>query len=480
MLTRPVTSDALARLRDERDQADRRYNEALTALDRSLPGAASLPIAPPGYDDQQLGALNERWQIVSGVTLPPPRGIRSRLARFFWRLIAPVFERQQAFNSTLVDHLNRNAAAERDARRADGGLIEALNAQAAAVTAFQSQLIQYLQQVTLYIDTKDRLAAGSLMAVYDAAINTLTDDLMRRAESMAARETRFDGRVSAVTATQDDVRARLATLQQATLTLKREVERLLTGGAVAAHESGDASSSPSAPVVDSYKYVGFEDRFRGSQDDIRARLEPYVAMFHDARDVLDVGCGRGEFLDLLRADGTPARGLDLNHEMVEVCRERGLDVAEGDLVSYLSGLPDAALGGLIAIQVVEHLEPAYLLRALDLAYHKLRPGSRIVLETINPACWFAFFASYIRDLTHVRPIHPETLQYLLTASGFEKATIEWRSPYPSADKLQPVARGADDDPPAVKDLRDTINTNVERLNGLLFTYMDYAAVGIRP
>ena len=70
------------------------------------------------------------------------------------------------------------------------------------------------------------------------------------------------------------------------------------------------------------------------------------------------------------------------------------------------------------------------MRALDLAYHKLRPGSRIVLETINPACWFAFFASYIRDLTHVRPIHPETLQYLLTASGFERATIEWRSPYP--------------------------------------------------
>jgi SAM-dependent methyltransferase len=239
-------------------------------------------------------------------------------------------------------------------------------------------------------------------------------------------------------------------------------------------------ASPSPPVVDSYKYVGFEDRFRGSQDEIRARLQPYVAMFHGARDVLDVGCGRGEFLDLLRAAGTPARGLDLNHEMVEVCRERGLDVSEGDLVGYLSGLPDGTLGGLIAIQVVEHLEPGSLMRALDLAYHALRPGSRIVLETINPACWFAFFASYIRDLTHVRPIHPETLQYLLTASGFEGATIEWRSPYPSANKLQPVAPAADNDAPAVKDLRDTINVNVERLNGLLFTHMDYAAVGVRP
>jgi SAM-dependent methyltransferase len=477
MLTRPVTSDALARLRDERDRADRQYNDALTALDRSLQAPASLPDVPPGYDGQQVGTLNECWEILSGVSLPAPRGIRSRLAHFVWRLVAPVLERQQAFNSVLVDHLNRDVAAGRDARAA---LLEALNAQAAAITGFQAHLIQYLQQVTLYIDTKDRLAAGSLMAVYDAAINTLTDDLMRRAESMAAREARFDGRVSAVNATQDDLRARLATMQQATLTLKREVERMLAGRSSSHVAPPDAGSTGSAPVVDSYKYVGFEDRFRGSQDDIRARLEPYVAMFRSASDVLDVGCGRGEFLDLLRADGISARGLDLNHEMVEVCRERGLDVSEGDLVGYLDSLSDGSLGGLIAIQVVEHLEPAYLMRALDLAYHRLRPGSCIVLETINPACWFAFFASYIRDLTHVRPIHPETLQYLLTASGFERATIEWRSPYPVAEKLQPVAPAADSESPVVKDLRDTINANVERLNGLLFTHMDYAAVGVRP
>jgi SAM-dependent methyltransferase len=480
MLTRPVTSDALARLRDERDLADRQYNDALTALDQTLSATAPLPSAPRVYDDQQVGPLNERWEILSGVALPVPRGIRSRLAHFVWRLVAPVFERQQAFNSVLVDHLNRNVAAGRDARVVESSLLEALGTQSATITAFQAHLIQYLQQVTLYIDTKDRLAVGSLMAVYDAAINTVTDDLMRRAESMAAREARVDGRVSAVNAAHDDLRARLATMQQATLTLKREVERMLAGGASSQAVPGDASNAAPAPAVDSYKYVGFEDRFRGSQDDIRSRLEPYVAMFRGASDVLDVGCGRGEFLDLLRADGTPARGLDLNHEMVEVCRERGLDVAEGDLVGYLHSLPDGALGGLIAIQVVEHLEPAYLMRALDLAYHKLRPGSRIVLETINPACWFAFFASYIRDLTHVRPIHPETLQYLLTASGFERATIEWRSPYPAAEKLQPVAPAADGESPAARDLRDTINANVERLNGLLFTHMDYAAVGIRP
>ena len=91
-----------------------------------------------------------------------------------------------------------------------------------------------------------------------------------------------------------------------------------------------------------------------------------------------------------------------------------------DALGVPAALPDASLGGIIATQVVEHLEPSYLMRLLDAAARKLRPGAPIVLETINPACWLAFFSSYIRDLTHVRPVHPETLQYLLRASGFER------------------------------------------------------------
>jgi SAM-dependent methyltransferase len=483
MLTRPVTSDALARLRDERDRADRQYNEALTALDRSLQAPASLPDVPPGYDGQQVGTLNERWEILSGVSLPAPRGIRSRLAHFVWRLVAPVLERQQAFNSVLVDHLNRDVAT---GRAADSALLEALNAQAAAITGFQAHLIQYLQQVTLYIDTKDRLAAGSLMAVYDAAINTLTDEQMRRAESLQARQVRVEGRIQSVAETvnaaNDELRGMVGMVQQATFTLKREMERLLASGGgtdAAAAVPIDRSPADVTGLLDSYKYVGFEDRFRGSQAEIKARLQSYVELFADARDVLDVGCGRGELLDLLREAGVQARGLDVNHEMVELCRARGLDATENDLLRYLEALPDGALGGLIAIQVVEHLDPSYLMRSLELAYHKLRPGARIVLETINPACWFAFFASYIRDLSHVRPIHPDTLQYLLNASGFGRTRIDFRSPYPAAAKLQKLPFAQESDAPRLADLIETFNANVDLLNGFVFTYQDYAAIGDR-
>jgi O-antigen chain-terminating methyltransferase len=485
MLKRPVTSEELARLERERADADEAYNRALTALDRALPVAPSLPGAPAPADDGRTGEINALWRILPEQPLPPPRGLRTRLAWFIWRLVAPALQQQQAFNSALVDHLNRNAPATREAGAAVTALTHAFAEHLGAVSTFHAHLIVYLQQLTLYVDSRDRRVAGGLMAVYDPALNAVTDEMLKRWESMVAREQRFAARVAALDGAHDGIRATLATLNQSTLTLKRELERLLSAAA------GAGSDRPAAPAtaaaeqraaphstIDSYKYVGFEDRFRGSRDEIRRRMADYVADFAGRRDVLDVGCGRGEFLDLLREAGISARGLDLNHEMVEVCRERGLAADEGDWLGYLQTLPDASLGGLIAAQVVEHLEPGYLMRCLDAAYHTLRSGSRIVLETINPACWFAFFESYIRDLTHVRPIHPETLQYLLTASGFQQAEIRFRAPYPAHEKLQPVTVGPDA-PPTVRDAAETLNANAERLNRLLFTYLDYAAVATR-
>jgi len=120
---------------------------------------------------------------------------------------------------------------------------------------------------------------------------------------------------------------------------------------------------------------------------------------------------------------------------------------------------------------------------LDAAFDKLRPGAPIVLETINPACWFAFFESYIRDVTHVRPIHPDTLRYLLIATGFQEIDIRYRAPYPEHEKLQPVSAPREAGVPgssAIADWADTLNANVEKINRLLFTWLDYAAIGRRP
>jgi SAM-dependent methyltransferase len=190
-------------------------------------------------------------------------------------------------------------------------------------------------------------------------------------------------------------------------------------------------------------------------------------------------------LAALQSSGVRARGVDSNEAMVAVARERGLDATQGDALGYLAALPDESIGGLIATQVVEHLEPSYLNRLLDASARRLRPGAPIVLETINPACWFAFFSSYIRDPTHVRPVHPETLQYLLRASGFERVEIRYRSPLPDHVKLKTidgedvVRWSSDPSTQVVATLAQTINANAVTLNKLLFGYMDYAVIGYR-
>ncbi len=405
--------------------------------------------------------------------------MRGRLTGFIWGMVGPYLQRQLTFNSLLVDHVNRAAAAQRDAHRAADNIVTALGERLAAHAEFQARLMVYLQQITAYVDTKDRDTAGGAL-VLNAALSGLAENVDKTMESLAAREHRYEARTTALGAAQEELRTTLGVVQQGFMTLKRSVESRQnaapTGPANGQMGPAPAAGGAFSGALDAYKYVGFEDQFRGSQAVIRERLTSYLPLFDGASGVLDVGCGRGEFLDLLAARGIGARGIDLNHEMAEVCRARGLDVTEADAVGYLSTLPDASLGGIFAAQVVEHLQPGYLLRFLELAFHKLRPGGRLVLETLNPACWVAFFESYIRDITHVWPLHPETLKYLVVASGFTKAAIEFRSPVPPQDRLQPIAVHAGADA-ALGDLTEAFNANVEKLNARMFTYLDYAVIG---
>ncbi|MCC6164931.1 MAG: methyltransferase domain-containing protein [Acidobacteria bacterium] len=497
--TRSIDKDHLARLKQAREEADAAYNAALSALDAALPAPRAVPDDPTRPDETQITPLNERYAIVAG--MHPPSGIKNVVLRQVWSWLAPVFARQEAFNATLVDHVNRNVAATRSLHEAQTGVLAALRDELAQLATFHSALIVYLQQLTPYVDTKDYefdgLATRRVEDVGTAvetlhhrtvgpggAISGVGDELNRRLEMLAVRERRFESRVAALDAAHTQLAQSLGVITRATQTLKREVEGVIgsaTGNRQPATGTPGRAGSPSpaapdnsfaAGGIESFKYVGFEDQFRGSATTIRERLRDYVPLFASQRDVLDIGCGRGEFLDLLRQDGIRARGLDINHEMVEVCRQRGLDASEGDALSYLDGLADESLGGIFAAQVVEHLEPDYLVRLLQRAGEVLKPGGVLALETVNVACWFAFFQSYVRDITHVRPLHPETLAYFVRASGFPHVDIQYRSPYPDAHKLQHVPGG--------DALHYTVNANVDKLNSLLFTHLDYAVVARKP
>jgi SAM-dependent methyltransferase len=498
MVKRTVSEADLARLKREREDADRGYNEALTGLDAvRLRDAPEFPHPPPPPDEAVVTPINLQWQVLAARPQLPP-GWRGRLAAFVWSVIEPVVTAQQGFNGALVDHLNRNIQPQRETARSIETTIAVLRFAVDRLMAFELHVMAFLQRMTPYIDSKDHEFAALARRIIEdaqteierldrtvrglaAGLAGVSDDGLKRWESMLTRDQRYDGRI-------EEVRAGVAVAQQQLVALRREFERVSAGQGVSpanvepggGREALPAASTPSSNVKD-WQYVGFEDLFRGSRDEIRQRLAGYAPLFDGRANVLDVGCGRGEFLDLLNGRGVSARGIDLNHEMVEVCRAGGLDVAEADALSYLSSLPDASLGGLLAAQVVEHLEPSYLLRFLDQAQRVLQPGSPIVLETINVACWLAFFQSYIRDLTHARPLHPDTLRYLVTASGFVEAEVRFAAAVEPANRLQPTPHAArHQGGEAMIALADAFDTNVERLNSLMFTHLDYAVIAKRP
>ena len=207
--------DDPARLKAEREAADRVYNEALTHLDRAIQRLpADFPHPPPGPDDHQITPLNTLWKIDRPAA---GRGLRGRFADAVRRVVAPLFEQQQAFNSAVVDHLNRNVPVARETRESIATTLTLLHDTMGDVVRFQSLLVIFLQQITPYVDTRDRDVAGLLRGL-SGAINAVADELLQKSEAMLARDRRHEMRVS-------DLDARLTALQQQIASLQQVLEK---------------------------------------------------------------------------------------------------------------------------------------------------------------------------------------------------------------------------------------------------------------
>jgi len=207
--------DDLAALKAEREAADRAYNEALTRLDHAIQRLpADFPHPPPGPDEHQITPLNTLWKLDAN---PAVSGLSGRLAAIVRRAMAPVLEQQQAFNSAVVDHLNRNAPVARDTRTAIASTLTLLHDMLAELVRFQSLLVMYLQQITPYVDTRDRDVAGLLRGL-SGAIDSVADEVLKRSEAMLARDRRHELRV-------DEVEAQLAALRVRIDELTRTLQR---------------------------------------------------------------------------------------------------------------------------------------------------------------------------------------------------------------------------------------------------------------
>jgi SAM-dependent methyltransferase len=174
-------------------------------------------------------------------------------------------------------------------------------------------------------------------------------------------------------------------------------------------------------AADAAVYRGFEEVFRGPEERVREGQRPYLDLLGDRAPVLDAGCGRGEFLDLLAERGIEAIGVDVDEGMVERCRAKGhARVERGDASSYLEGLEDGSLGAVFAAHVIEHLPYDELLRFLRLALAKLGPGGLLIAETVNPHAPHALKTFWV-DPTHQHPLFPEVTLMLCRLVGFPSA-----------------------------------------------------------
>ena len=317
---------------------------------------------------------------------------------------------------------------------------------------------------------------SSMLALADSLADSFADSLAEHIESVRQETgTRLDQVAQAVEQGEAETRAATAGLSTR---LAEHDDRLIR---VERRPTASASPQPAAsgpvrePAAQPFDYFAFESRMRGPRELIRDRQHAYVDDFRAAAPVLDVGCGRGEFLSLLAEAGVEARGVDLDPDMAAFCRGQGLDVEEGDALAYLERLDEGSLGGIFAAQFVEHLEPGPLTRFIALAATRLRPAGVMVLETINPLSLFAL-RNYFADLTHAQPLIPDTLSLLVKEAGFDRTEVRFLNEPEEAQVLESVELplGPEFDP-----ARRALESNRARLNEVVFGPQDYALVAHR-
>jgi len=238
-------------------------------------------------------------------------------------------------------------------------------------------------------------------------------------------------------------------------------------------KSGASSSSPEpepapeAGLAMDTLYLAFEDAYRGDPGEIKERLSAYLPVLTEygvtpeLGSALDIGCGRGEWLELLRGAGFDAKGCDINADMVQTCKDRGLNVERTDALRYLRSTPPESLAVISAMHVIEHLPLKTIIEFLDASLAALKPGGILILESPNPQNVLVGAHTFYLDPTHQRPLPMQLTHFLLEARGFFETRAFGLHPYPSSICIQENSQVA------------------QRFNEYFYGPQDYAVIGRR-
>jgi O-antigen chain-terminating methyltransferase len=423
-----------ALLREVRDRVRSRYPDASA-------GAAAVPLADLMPLVHARDAAEAKVAAI-GTVNPRAGGLLNAVVQWAKRLVARALDwhvrEQVEFNRNVMACVEAAIEAMNEFNRAlaaVGGELGAAREEAARLKAEAAELGDIRSHWQQWrVEWEGKLATNEvqfLRSVADLQSGfTHRASLMESAfrELMKAQHADFTGALDRNTA---DVQKRLwADLERIRFEFEHLIHselRTVRQRALAASGAPVSSVPPAAPPA-GYDALKFAEKFRGPEEYVRDGARMYVSYFQRRREVLDIGCGRGEFLELMREAGVPARGIDLSEEAVGLCRAKGLAAERADLFDHLAGLADASLDGVFCSQVVEHLPPERLPDMIRLCAAKLERGGVLAIETPNPECLAIFATHFYLDPTHTRPIPDPLLAFYLVEEGFGAIEVHKRSP----------------------------------------------------
>ena len=419
-----------------------------------------------GYQQTFRERLHEA-SLVANIAETPPIGRLKRAKSIIFQTIWPSTLQQADFNAKIIDALgSSDQAAERLAQRLDaleanstetwGAIharpagVESINAAIRATVAGHEVILDEMAQLQQTIIDDLASIRGQVIAA-DEQSGPLGESVVGALASIAS----LQRHASRIDADLSEARARLD------LTLRSIRER--------ADEPVSRTLEQVSAARSAEFYSIFEEHFRGSRANVKETLRTYeVDLERLGRHgpVVDVGPGRCEWLELLSEHGISAYGVDTNKAFVDQGTALGLDIRHGDAVEHMKGIPSGSLGAVTAFHVAEHLDVDTLLDLLQSAFVALKPGGMVLLETPNPTNLMVGAASFYLDPTHLRPLHPDLLRFLVMHTGF--CEVETRFLNPGLDVPQPAS-----DEPLTSDM-------TAWMNWVLHGPRDFAVLATKP
>jgi O-antigen chain-terminating methyltransferase len=364
-------------------------------------------------------------------------------------------------SSNEVSRLNENFAKE--VSRLDETLAKQLDESNARYSTIHHQQLEFEKASGARFDAMDQLLARTQRELKNQ-IQVSKEILLARIENETGHRLELRQLISeqheSLQASQRKLLAEIERLQievrQARTELalqSRNIDRVTN---LPTASTQPAMVSPDTHMLDAL-YAALEERFRGTRSDIKKQFKHYLQYVSDAAPVIDLGCGRGEWLEILNEAGITSRGVDTNQVQVELCRSRGLEVIEGDFIGYLQSLGNESAGAITGFHIIEHLSIENLVRLLNESLRVLRPGGVVIFETPNPDNVLVGSNFFYLDPTHHHPLPAELMQFLLQNRGFHPIKILNLHPFESG---RVTGYGA----------------VTERFNGYFYGPMDYAVV----